>query len=88
MAQNIKVVLQAQPGAEPLQRRSVYNPVRRGFNNNICSDQTQHDMIHILNFLFLISIWIRLQAKIAPNVPAVYDVFAVAIKEREAFQQP
>jgi hypothetical protein len=22
------------------------------------------------------------------NVPAVYDVFAVAIKEREAFQQP
>jgi hypothetical protein len=26
--------------------------------------------------------------KIAHNVPAVYDVFAVAIKEREAFQQP
>jgi hypothetical protein len=25
---------------------------------------------------------------IAHNVPAVYDVFAVAIKEREAFQQP
>jgi hypothetical protein len=25
---------------------------------------------------------------IAPDVPAVYDVFAVAIKEREAFQQP
>jgi hypothetical protein len=25
---------------------------------------------------------------IAPNVPAVYDVFAVAIKKREAFQQP
>jgi hypothetical protein len=24
----------------------------------------------------------------AHNVPAVYDVFAVAIKEREAFQQP
>jgi hypothetical protein len=25
---------------------------------------------------------------IAHNVPAVYDVFAVAIKERGAFQQP
>jgi len=25
---------------------------------------------------------------ISPNVPAVYDVFVVAIKEREAFQQP
>jgi hypothetical protein len=25
---------------------------------------------------------------IAHNVPVVYDVFAVAIKEREAFQQP
>jgi hypothetical protein len=25
---------------------------------------------------------------IAPNVPAVYDVFAVAIKETEGFQQP
>jgi hypothetical protein len=25
---------------------------------------------------------------IALNVPAVYDVFVVAIKEREAFQQP
>jgi hypothetical protein len=27
-------------------------------------------------------------AHISHNVPAVYDVFAVAIKEREAFQQP
>jgi hypothetical protein len=27
------------------------------------------------------------QELIAHNVPAVYDVFAVAIKEREAFQQ-
>jgi hypothetical protein len=26
--------------------------------------------------------------QMAYNVPAVYDVFAVAIKEREAFQQP
>jgi hypothetical protein len=26
--------------------------------------------------------------KIAHNVPAVYDVFAVAMKECEAFQQP
>jgi hypothetical protein len=25
---------------------------------------------------------------ISSNVPAVYDVFAVAIKKREAFQQP
>jgi hypothetical protein len=25
---------------------------------------------------------------IAPNVPAVYDVFAVAIKETGGFQQP
>jgi hypothetical protein len=25
---------------------------------------------------------------ISHNVPAVYDVFAVAIKEREAFRQP
>jgi hypothetical protein len=30
----------------------------------------------------------RFSESIAPNVPAVYDVFAVAIKEREAFQQP
>jgi hypothetical protein len=31
---------------------------------------------------------IKFQVLIAYNVPAVYDVFAVAIKEREAFQQP
>jgi hypothetical protein len=30
----------------------------------------------------------QLLARISHNVPAVYDVFAVAIKEREAFQQP
>jgi hypothetical protein len=30
----------------------------------------------------------NLGKKISSNVPAVYDVFAVAIREREAFQQP
>jgi hypothetical protein len=29
-----------------------------------------------------------LNGKLARNVPAVYDVFAVAMKECEAFQQP
>jgi hypothetical protein len=29
-----------------------------------------------------------MSSPMSPNVPAVYDVFAVAIKEREAFQQP
>jgi hypothetical protein len=30
----------------------------------------------------------KILAPISHNVPAVYDVFAVAIMEREAFQQP
>jgi hypothetical protein len=30
----------------------------------------------------------KISVFISSNVPGVYDVFAVAIKEREAFQQP
>jgi hypothetical protein len=37
---------------------------------------------------FFVNIFSKMLRKIAPNVPAVYDVFAVAIKERGAFQQP
>jgi hypothetical protein len=36
----------------------------------------------------LLSYFSEKLASIAYNVPVVYDVFAVAIKEREAFQQP
>jgi hypothetical protein len=40
---------------------------------------------------FILSIVFKKSSKnfsgISHNVPAVYDVFAVAIKEREAFQQ-
>jgi len=38
--------------------------------------------------LLILFIPILYPAKMLHNVPAVYDVFAVAIKEREAFQQP
>jgi len=37
-------------------------------------------MVYYILHIFLVFI--------ALNVPAVYDVFVVAIKEREAFQQP
>jgi hypothetical protein len=33
-------------------------------------------------------LFLEISGKMAYNVPAVYDVFTVAIKEREAFQQP
>jgi hypothetical protein len=37
--------------------------------------------------MFLYNIFQPILGQMAYNVPAVYDVFAVAIKEREAFQQ-
>jgi hypothetical protein len=37
---------------------------------------------------FLYNIFQQILGPIAHNVPAIYDVFAVAIKECEAFQQP
>jgi hypothetical protein len=40
-------------------------------------------------FSYLFTIYSPTSSKpIAYNVPAVYDVFAVAIKEHEVFQQP
>jgi hypothetical protein len=45
--------------------------------------------MNILSVLFgSVNIFYKNFAQMAHNVPAVYDVFAVAIKEREAFQQP
>jgi hypothetical protein len=41
--------------------------------------------IHIVNIFFYYANQFK---KIAHNVPAVYDVFAVAIKETVGFQQP
>jgi hypothetical protein len=35
-----------------------------------------------------LTIFQKISGKMAHNVPVVYDVFAVAIKERGAFQQP
>jgi hypothetical protein len=44
--------------------------------------------IFYIHFLFLSTIFKKIVKKMAYNVPAVYDVFAVAISERGAFRQP
>jgi hypothetical protein len=50
------------------------------------------NFINIQNIILLLvnftTYFTECQAQIAYNVPAVCDVFAVAINEHEAFQQP
>jgi hypothetical protein len=41
-----------------------------------------------LPYIFYSNIFTTILGGIAHNVPAVYDVFAAAIRERGAFQQP
>jgi hypothetical protein len=43
-------------------------------------------MIHF--YSFIVNIFNETIAQMSSNVPAVYDVFAVAIKETVGFQQP
>jgi hypothetical protein len=42
----------------------------------------------ISSIQYFVNIFCRILGQMAHNVPAVYDVFAVAIKETVGFQQP
>jgi hypothetical protein len=46
-------------------------------------------IVNLIVYIHYFSIFVKQICKIiAPNVPAVYDVFAAAIKETVGFQQP